>query len=120
MNIAVDKLTPGMELAADVFNVNRGLLLGQGTVLTERHLRIFKTWGIERVQIVGGGLDPAATAAEPALPAAAVQAATAEVERLFRFVPDTSPGIRELRSLAIERGARQLARQAAPPAAADR
>lgn len=117
MNLAVDKLTAGMVLAADVFNVNRGLLLGKGTVLTERHLRILKTWGIERVGIVHEGSDAETGAAEPELPAAAVQAATARVDRLFRFVTSTPPGILELRQLAIQRGARQIVREAAPPGA---
>jgi hypothetical protein len=51
--INFNDIQPGMILASDVLNKNGGLLLKEGTVLSEKHIRIFKTWGIAEADIVG-------------------------------------------------------------------
>ncbi|MCK5706744.1 MAG: hypothetical protein KAI43_03750 [Candidatus Aureabacteria bacterium] len=51
--INLNDLTPGMVLEAPVYNKNGGLLLKDGMSLTEKHIKIFKTWGVTEAEIKG-------------------------------------------------------------------
>ncbi len=55
--VAVDSLETGMVLAGDVLDRNGRMLLGAGVELTQKHLAIFRTWGVTEVNIVGGDSD---------------------------------------------------------------
>ncbi len=52
--VNIDELEPGMVLSAPVKNRDGQVMLGQGAVLTDRHLRLFKIWGVCDAQIEGG------------------------------------------------------------------
>ncbi len=52
--VAVDQLKQGMILEENVRDVNLRLLMSKGQKITEKHLRIFKIWGVSQVSIVGG------------------------------------------------------------------
>jgi len=45
----IDDLQPGMIIDKDVKNLQGAILLKQNSVVTERHVSIFKTWGIQSV-----------------------------------------------------------------------
>lgn len=47
--VRVNELKPGMTLAADVKNFDDRVLLFQGAELTEKHIAIFKSWGVTEV-----------------------------------------------------------------------
>ena len=49
----INDLKPGMVLAAPVYNKQGGILLGKGAVLTEKHLKIFRIWGVTEAEIEG-------------------------------------------------------------------
>ena len=51
--LAVDSLEAGMVLDQDVLDRTGRLLLGAGVVLNQKHMVIFRTWGIEAVSIAG-------------------------------------------------------------------
>ena len=51
--INLNDLQPGMVLAAPVYNKNEGLLLQKGVSLTDKHLKIFKTWGVTEADVEG-------------------------------------------------------------------
>jgi hypothetical protein len=51
--IKLDAVSEGMTVAADVKNMDDMLLVPAGCVLTERHIKILRTWGISEVQIDG-------------------------------------------------------------------
>jgi hypothetical protein len=51
--VALENLEPGMVLAANVHDKNSRLLLGTGIELEQKHLFIFRTWGIVEADIVG-------------------------------------------------------------------
>lgn len=51
--ILLDNVETGMELSADVVDRQGRILLKTGVVLTEKHLRIFHTWGVLEVDIKG-------------------------------------------------------------------
>lgn len=51
--ILLDNVETGMELSADVVDRQGRILLKTGVVLTEKHLRVFHTWGVLEVDIKG-------------------------------------------------------------------
>lgn len=51
--ININDLQAGMVLKQPVFHSGGGLLLNEGVILTEKHVRIFKQWGVTDVQIQG-------------------------------------------------------------------
>jgi hypothetical protein len=51
--VSLDKLEPGMVLAANVIDKSGRMLLGEGAELEAKHLFIFRTWGIIEADIVG-------------------------------------------------------------------
>lgn len=51
--ILLDSLEIGMELNADVIDRQGRTLLKSGVLLTEKHLRVFQTWGVLEADIKG-------------------------------------------------------------------
>ena len=51
--ISIEKALPGMILAEGVRNVHGALLLSSGISLTDKHLRILKTWGAKEIFVEG-------------------------------------------------------------------
>lgn len=48
----LESLAPGMRLQTPLLNPNGVLLLKGGEVLTEKHLTIFKAWGVQEADVV--------------------------------------------------------------------
>ncbi len=98
--VPIDNLEIGMVLASDVKDRTGRLLLGEGIELTQKHLMIFRTWGIAEADIAG--IDDIDRAAQ--LPAEITQGQLEEAELalspLFRHAGMTHPAIRELLRLA--------------------
>ena len=51
--ILFDAIEAGMELNSDVVDRQGRILLKSGVILTDKHLRIFHTWGVLEVDIKG-------------------------------------------------------------------
>lgn len=51
--LSLDAIKPGMILAGDVKDRNGRALLSAGAEITEKHIRIFKMWGIHSAPIQG-------------------------------------------------------------------
>ncbi len=51
--LSLDAIKPGMVLAGDVKDRNGRALLSAGAEITEKHIRIFKMWGIHSAPIQG-------------------------------------------------------------------
>jgi hypothetical protein len=49
----VNDLKVGMILAQSAMNKNGTVILGQGSVVTEKHITSFKTWGVTEVDVEG-------------------------------------------------------------------
>lgn len=108
MIVATNKLTAGMELAANVMNVNDMLLLGEGTILTERHLHVLKMWGIDAVNVVGGESDGGGEDEEEAISPAILSQAEVRVNLRFRHVKGASEKIKIIKKLAVRRAAKSF------------
>lgn len=101
--LPIDSLEIGMVLASDVQDRNGRMLLGAGAELTQKHLTIFRTWGVIEADIAG--IDYASD--ESPLPAevdpAALMAAEEELAPLFSHAGVEHPALRELLRLAAIR-----------------
>ena len=53
INLKLEKLEAGMILAKAVYNHQELLLLEAGAKLTEKHIRMFKSWGVYSIWVKG-------------------------------------------------------------------
>ena len=105
--VPVDDLQPGMVLASDAVHHSGRVLLRSGTSLEEKHIRIFKAWGLTDVAIEGFAKTRLeATLLDHADPAG-LREAEDEVRSLFRHTDLTQPVISELYHLLVQQRAEQ-------------
>ena len=88
----------------DVRDRSGRLLLGRGSAVEDKHIRLFRAWGVSQVVIHSqeAAAEPVATAT-PAPDSELWQRAEAMVQDRFRFSNPDSPAVRELMRLAILR-----------------
>jgi hypothetical protein len=101
-----------MELTREVCNAQGMCLLMAGTVLTARHLKMLRAWGVTQVVIAGR---PGA----PERPARATdgrdrQALTAELQRMFGTLVDDPRMAEIFRVALLLRGTRALPPEPTP------
>jgi len=53
-SVSTGQIRPGMVLAEDVVNRNGTVIVNAGTVLSDKHVRAFKMWGITSVTVESG------------------------------------------------------------------
>ncbi len=58
--LLIDNVQPGMVLAEDLRDRHGRFLLAKGMPVQEKHLRIFKIWGVSEVAVEGEGAHPVA------------------------------------------------------------
>ncbi|MBT0666245.1 hypothetical protein KI809_18190 [Geobacter pelophilus] len=108
-NIAIDNLVAGMVLKSNVCDRSGRLLLPEGAELTEKHLQIFRTWGILEAEIVGDS-DSEATGQDDEIDPEVLAEAEAAVKPLFVHNDLEHPAIKELLRLCIARKALHASR----------
>lgn len=98
--VALDAIKPGMVLGGDVKDRNGRILLTAGSEITEKHLRIFRMWGIHTVSVRDeiGEEGPQEEASE--IDPVQFQVAEEKVKVLFRHHDLNHPFIKELFRLA--------------------
>ncbi len=107
--IFIDDLATGMVLAEDLHGPNGRLLLPKNTILEDKHLRIFKIWGVSQANIQGLEQDSCASTSLEALDPEILEKSDRYAQRLFRFCDRDDPVISELCRLATLRTAADLA-----------
>ncbi|MHB8058890.1 MAG: hypothetical protein ACYDHC_13470 [Desulfuromonadaceae bacterium] len=100
--VAIENIETGMVLAGDVHDRTGRMLLGAGAELTQKHLVIFRTWGVLEADIVGQGDDDASQIPADVNPFE-LAAAEQELAHLFQHADRTHPAIIELMRLAALR-----------------
>jgi len=99
--LEIDALQPGMKVGRDVVEASGQVLLRAGTEITEKHLRVLRSWGVQTVEIEGERPpDPEETSLARADPATFDRAQAAVNER-FRCADPAHPAIAELMRLAV-------------------
>lgn|SRR5208282_4661676 len=105
--ICVDMIQPGMLLSGDVRDITGRLLLKAGSVIAERHLYIFKAWGVTGAEIEVSQDRPeqkVETWADPGLMAHI----DADLRKIFIHANLEEPFVKELFLLAGSRRAKIL------------
>lgn len=102
--VPVENLAAGMLLKSDVCDRSGRMLLPAGGELTDRHLKIFRTWGVLEADIEdGGSLDTSLALTSVDVDPVRLAAAEEAVHQLFRLNDPEHPAIRELMRLCIIR-----------------
>jgi len=107
--VAIDNLVPGMSLTSDVCDRNGRLLLGAGSALTDKHIYIFRTWGVVEVDILGVETDEKCHTSVEMIGTEVLAAAEAEVLPLFRYADLSHPCMKQLLHVGILRKAQHVA-----------
>jgi hypothetical protein len=107
--IGIEYVKPGMKLNSDVMDRNGRLLLNAGIEITERHLHIFRTWGITEVDI--HGITEEQVVPDPAenVDPEILQKIETELNDIFRHTDRNHPAIKELFRLCALRKIRRVA-----------
>ncbi|MDD2736134.1 MAG: hypothetical protein PHF56_19560 [Desulfuromonadaceae bacterium] len=101
--VAIENIETGMVLASDVRDRSGRMLLGAGAELTQKHLVIFRTWGILEADIEGQGSNDAAGQIPADVDPLELAAAEQALAPLFRHTNLNHPVIIELLRLAALR-----------------
>lgn len=51
--LSIKEVKPGMKITQPVYNYQGQMLLPSNTVISERHMKLLKTWGVVELQIEG-------------------------------------------------------------------
>jgi hypothetical protein len=101
--IPLDQLSAGMTLAADVKDRSGRIILSGGNIITEKHLKIFRMWGITQADVRQSesvqDSPEQPTETDPEL----LQEAEYRMGELFHHVDREHPAMRELARLATKR-----------------
>jgi len=101
----LSKLQPGMKLSNPVLDSFGNPILNADTELTEKHIRLMKTWGIESIDIVSSELHIQDPTAEREADAAHLETYRSELLPIFRKANMDHPAMKELLRLAVLVGA---------------
>ncbi len=97
----LENLAPGMRLAKPVLNPHGVLLLKADETLTEKHLAIFKAWGIREVDVVREDDGEPEVIDQVILPPEILEAVRAETTQRFRRAqPASDPVMAEILRIA--------------------
>ncbi len=98
----LEHLKPGMRLRSDVADTSGRVLLRAGSVISEKHLKIFATWGVTEADVETGPekIERESTSAPES---ESLKKAKAYVRSLFRHTDPRQPAIQELMRLCIMR-----------------
>jgi hypothetical protein len=104
--ILLDDIKPGMILNNNLKDRSGRILLGEGTEITEKHLRIFKMWGILEADIQGVDRESVVQKAIIPIDPALEKEIEAELSQEFRHTDRQHPFIKELFRVISQRRVR--------------
>jgi hypothetical protein len=106
--VNISGLEPGMVITVDVKDRLGRVLLGAGKEITEKHIRLFKMWGVTEAEVKGVAQDDVAAREAAAFDPEQVQAAEQMTRDLFVHAGQEHPAMKELARLAILRRMRSI------------
>ena len=108
--INLEYIQEGMILAADIKERSGRVLLSGGSIITEKHLRVFRMWGITEADIKGIETDELAANMAAQLDQHLLQEIEAQTRERFCRVDMDHPFIKELFRLLTIRQVRRRSR----------
>jgi hypothetical protein len=106
--ISVNDIKPGMKLAAEVKDRSGRTLLAAGQEITEKHLKIFKTWGVTDANIEGASQEDMVSQEMVSVDPELARQAEESVLARFRHAGTTHAALKELARLATMRRVREM------------
>lgn len=104
MKVGIDQLQPGMLLKGDVTDKSGRLLTRSETLLTEKHINTFKTWGITHAEIRNEEDDAdEVPGARAVLSPQALEYAVNKAQELFLHNNREHPAVHELYNFCVQR-----------------
>jgi hypothetical protein len=101
----IDSISEGMILATDIHDRSGRLLLNEGAVLSQRHIRMLMTWGVSEADIAGIDSQEGDSAITDEIDPEKLRNAEVELRPLFRNVNLAHPAMVELFRLCLARKA---------------
>ena len=101
--INLDNVKPGMVLAKEARDMNGRILLAAGTELTEKHLRVFRIWGVSEVDVQGIEHQDVVAEATAHVEPTSLRDAEEKAAQLFALTERSHPAIAELTRLTVQR-----------------
>ena len=108
--VQIDNLSAGMVLKSNVCDRSGRMLLPEGAELTEKHLQIFRAWGVVEAEVVGDSDGDGALPGVEEVDPEALAEAEALVKPLFLHNDLEHPAIKELLRICIARRATHVSR----------
>ncbi|MBF0609950.1 MAG: hypothetical protein G8345_06770 [Magnetococcales bacterium] len=110
--LPLDQLTAGMVVATNVCDASGRILLSKGSAITDRHLRIFKTWGVADVDVVVTSSPNPASETDPNASSMPIFPKSMEpfckkAEVLFRHADMSHPAVQQLFAICVQRVAQE-------------
>jgi len=106
-DIGIDDLRPGMVLGSDAVHHNGRVLLRGGTTLEEKHIKMFKTWGLMSADVDGITQAQVESKLLSALEPSILEEVQHEMSALFRYTDLAHPLIGELYRLRFRSRAQE-------------
>ncbi|QPJ65596.1 MAG: hypothetical protein G3M78_09400 [Candidatus Nitrohelix vancouverensis] len=104
-SLRIEEILPGMVASQDVKNRVGRVIMTAGSVITEKQIKTFKSWGVTSVDVQDAESEPVADA-EPA-DALKMESNSDDLKKemmqLFRFTNPRNPVVRELFKLCVDR-----------------
>ncbi len=97
--VSLDAIKPGMILAGDIRDRNGRVLLSTGAEITEKHIRLFKMWGIHTASIQEGEKEDSSSKRASEIDPGLLLQAERQTAELFCHHDLAHPFIRELARL---------------------
>ncbi len=102
-NINVSELIEGMVLSKDAVDIRGRVILSAGNYIKDKHIKIFKSWGISKVCIEGDlkkeNSQKSCDKKDPRI----TELVEKEMKELYKFTDKRHPAIKELFDLSTER-----------------
>ena len=108
--VRIGSITEGLVLSCDVKDLNGRLLLRQGVVISDRHIKLFKSWGVTEVEVVSlPTVEVSSAQLTPEEKAAFEMKSSSSTELMNIFARNdlNHPMIRELFEICVARKAKQ-------------
>jgi hypothetical protein len=109
--VRLENLETGFLIATDVRDSHGRLLIKAGIQISDKHLQIFKMWGIYEVNIEpvnNISSSEGSDTTEHTYPASVVSQAETVVAKRFLFSDGEDPVIEELRAISLQRTIREI------------
>lgn len=106
--VSLNKLNPGMVLEDNVRDQKGRVLFQAGQVLSDKHIRVFKIWGVNEVWIKAEEHQDSSWENEAPIPKEIYDQAQNIVQKRFKNNSREDPFINELFYLCLERKAKEL------------